>query len=202
MGYHRVLAFAAVLAAITAHQAAAQSPYEMGMPPGMYPPGMGMPGGPMMPGGMPGMGPASPGPGFGGPPAGPPPACQQLMADREGYMKNGAAIQAKKGKADPPEACKLFKAFLASEAKMLQTLEQHQQECGVPTDIVKHIRDEKAQVTKLTGQICDAAAQGPRNVGPSLSDALNSTPTLPEASSSGPNHGTYDTLTGGNALVR
>jgi hypothetical protein len=119
-------------------------------------------------------------PGFSASPPAPPAACQELIASRDDYQKNGAAIQAKKGKADPPEACKLFKTFLASETKMLQGLEQHQQECGVPTDIIKHLRDEKTNVTKLTGQICEVAANPQRPSGPSLNDELNSTPTLPK----------------------
>jgi hypothetical protein len=49
---------------------------------------------------------------------------------------------------------------------MLQSLDQHQQECGVPAGVIKHIRDEKAQVTKVTGQICEAAAQSPKGSWP------------------------------------
>ena len=45
------------------------------------------------------------------------------------------------------------------------------------------------------------AAQGPQNSGPSLSDALNSTPTLPDATGPKPKNSTFDTLTG-NPLVR
>ena len=116
--------------------------------------------------------------------------------------KNGGALSSPKAKGDPVEACKLFKAFIASETKMLQTMEQHKEECGVPADAIKGIRADYTKATQISKQVCEMAAQGPRNFGPSLSDALNSAPTLPEASSSAPNHGTYDSLTGGNALVR
>jgi hypothetical protein len=40
--------------------------------------------------------------------------------------------------------------------------------------------------------VCDAAARGP--VGPSLSDALGTSPPLPDAQKKG--SGTFDTLTG------
>src|SRR5262249_39201496 len=76
----------------------------------------GMPG---MPGsrGMGGPGMASP---FGAPPPqqGPPSACQQLLAMRDDTQKHGAALQAAgQKKAGAAEVCKLFKVFLASEAK-------------------------------------------------------------------------------------
>jgi hypothetical protein len=201
MGFYRVLALAAVLVAASAYPAAAQFGAMPGMP-GMY--GVpGMPGAPGSPG-MPGTVPGSPaGPGFGGPPAGPPPGCQQLLQVRDEYQKNGSAISsASKAKAEPAEACKLFKTFLASESKMIQSMEQHKEECGVPAEAIKNIRDGHAKASQVGKQVCEMAAQGPRAVGPSLSDALNSSPTLPETNSSAPNHGTYDTLTGGNALVR
>src|ERR1700681_568787 len=83
-------------------------------------------------GGMPGM-PGSPGMGGvggapAGPPAGPPPVCLQLMTMRDEYQKNGAALgaaQQRKEKIEAAEACKLFKVFLASEAKFIQGLTEN-----------------------------------------------------------------------------
>ena len=56
----------------------------------------------------------------------------------------------------------------------------------------------------VTKQVCDAAAQGPRPTGPSLSDALGTTPAVPSTitpSISKNGGGTFDTLSG-NALAR
>jgi hypothetical protein len=52
--------------------------------------------------------------------------------------------------------------------------------------------------------VCDAAANGgagARPAAPTLSDALGSTPTVPDATNTKTGKGTYDTLTG-NALSR
>ena len=91
-------------------------------------------------GGMPGM-PGSPGmsPGggmgsqFGAPPQpqqGPPPACEKLMGYRDETTKHGQALQAAgQKKAQPDEVCKLFKAFLTAEGKMLKGLEENSATC-------------------------------------------------------------------------
>src|SRR5215475_11265942 len=131
----------------------------------------GMPG---MPGGMPGPG------GFGGPPAAPPPACQQLLAIRDEVQKNGQAIQkANQRKAPLPEACKLFKAYIASEQKMIKGLEENGRTCGAPPEVVKQVKEGHARAQQIGKDVCDAAAQGPRPAGPSLSDALGAGPALP-----------------------
>jgi hypothetical protein len=154
-------------------------------------------------GGMPGM-PGAPGMGgFGGPPAGPPPACQQLMVLRDETQKNGAAIaaaQQRKVKADVVEACKLFKNFLASEAKFIHALTENVSLCGVPPQVIKSYQEGHGRASKLGQQICEAA-EHPQPAGPSLSDALNSTPVLPDADNTKTGRGTYDTLQG-NALAR
>ena len=148
--------------------------------------------------GMPGM-PGAAGPGFGGPPAGPPPACQQLLALRDETQKNANAIQkASEKKAGPDVACKLFKTFLASEAKMIQGIETNAQLCGVPPDMPKQMKAGHAKAQQIGNQVCEAAARGPA-AAPSLSDALGVTPTVPNAQ--GKPGGPFDTLTG-NALAR
>ena len=117
MTFCRVLSLAAVLGLASAHSALAQFG---GMP--------GMPGAPGMGGG------------FGGPPAGPPPACQQLMAMRDEAQKNGAAIGAanqRKVKPELTEVCKLFKTFIASEAKFIQGMTENVSLCGVPPQAIK-----------------------------------------------------------------
>jgi hypothetical protein len=198
MTTYRVLVLAAVLAVSFAGPAAAQfgGMPGMGDPTGM--PGMGMPGG--MPG-YPGM------PGYGAAPAqpqGPPPACTKLMSLRDETQKTGLAVQgAGKRKATPAEACKLFNALLTAEGKFIRGLEDGKAQCGVPDEVIKKTKAELDQITQIRKQVCEMAAQGPQNAGPSLSDALNSTPTLPETPATGgkPKTSTFDTLQG-NVLVR
>jgi hypothetical protein len=163
----------------------------------------GLPGGPGMPG-MPGPGgmPESPGmPGFGAPQAGPPPACQQIMSARDEVGKHGQALQAAdKTKPPPQEACKMLKAFVGAEAKFLKALEDNSSTCGVPAEVIKQVKSSHNKMTQVAKNVCDAAAQGPRPAGPTLSDALGTTPTVPDASSAR-GQGTFDTLTG-SKLVR
>jgi hypothetical protein len=150
-------------------------------------------------GGMPGM-PGSPGmsPGGFGAPQEPPPACQQLLANRDETAKHGQAIHAAGQKKVPPEElCKLFKTFLSSESKMLKGLEQNATTCGVPSEVLKQVKASHDKAAQVGKQVCDAAAQGPRPAGPSLSDALGTTPMVPDSSSATKKgQGTFDTLTG------
>lgn len=182
MRFGRVLPLAMVLAAAGMAQAYAQFG--------------GMPG---MPGSGPGGYGGSP---FGGAPAGPPPACQQLISLRDETQKNAAAIQAaNKRHASATEACKLFKAFLASEAKMMQGMEQNTTACGVPPQLIKQVREGHERASGVAKQVCDVAERGPAPTGPTLSDALGSTPTVPDANGAKPGHSTFDTITG-NALAK
>ena len=157
-------------------------------------------------GGMPGM-PGSPGMGgFGappaGPPAGPPPVCQHLMTLRDETQKNGAAIAAaSKRKAEPAEACKLFKVFIASEAKFIQGMSDNSAICGVPPQAIKQYQEGHGKASLIAKQVCDAA-EHPRSTGPSLSDALNSAPVIPDSGNTNNKRGgTFDTLQG-NPLTR
>lgn len=158
--------------------------------------------------GSPGMSPApgmSPGPGMPGMPGGafsapqqaPPPACQQLLGNRDEVSKHGQALQAAGQKKVPPEElCKLFKVFLSAEDKMLKGLEEHSATCGVPPEVLKQVRAGHSKASQMGKQICDVAAQGPRQPGPSLSDALGTTPLVPDASTTKKGLSTFDTLTG------
>ena len=177
MRFCRVLSLAAVLVAASAYSAQAQFGGMPGMP------------------GAPGMG------GFGAPPAAPPAACQQLITLRDETQKNGAAIAAaNKRHVDVVEACKLFKAFLSSESKFIQGITENMSTCGVPPQVIKNYHEEHGKAAQMGKQICDAA-EHPRPTGPSLSDALNSAPVLPDAANTKTGRGTYDTLQG-NALTR
>jgi hypothetical protein len=158
----------------------------------------GMPGMP----GSPGMG--SPGGGFGAAPQQPPAACQQLITLRDETQKNAQAIQAagqRQKKPSPDEACKLFKAYLGSEAKMIKALEQQATTCGVPPDMIKQVKAQHNQASQTGKQICEVAARGSQPTGPSFSDALGTTPLVPDNNDRTRGGGTFDTLTG-NALQR
>ena len=177
----RTVALVALLAAAPIHQAGAQF-------------------GGMMPGG-PGMGgPAGPGMGGFGAPTQPPPGCQQLLTMRDETQKAGQAIQqANERKANVQIACRLFRTFLATEAKFMRAMEEHSQQCGVPPQALKQVKDGHIKASEIGKQVCEAAAQGPRPAGPSLSDALGANFTVPDTKDK--RGGTFDTLTG-NALAR
>jgi hypothetical protein len=158
----------------------------------------GMPGSPGMPGG-PGMG-GSP---FGAQPQQPPPACQKLLTLRDEMQKHGQALQAAgQKKVGPDQLCKLFKAYLEVGGRMAKGLEEGATTCGVPPEVPKQIRAQQAKESQIAKQICDAAAQGPRQAAPTLGDALGTTPQLSD-SMTGPKRGpgTFDTLQG-SPLVR
>jgi hypothetical protein len=150
----------------------------------------GMPGG----GGMPG--------GFGGPPPQaqpqqPPPACQQLLSLRDETQKHGMAIQkANERKAPIQEACRLFRAYLSAELRFIKGIEENGRTCGVPPDVLKQVKDTHGKAAQIGKQVCEAAAQGARPVGPSLSDALGAGPSVPDSTGSTKRGGTFDTLSG------
>jgi hypothetical protein len=127
----------------------------------------------------------------------PPPACQQLLGYRDEVAKHGQALQAAgQKKAPPDELCKLFKAFVSAETKMIKGLQEHSATCGVPPEILKQVKEGHSKSSQMGKQICDVAAQGPRQPGPSLSDALGTTPMVPDASAVKKGSSTFDTLTG------
>ena len=119
-----------------------------------------------------------------------------MLGYRDETFKHGQALQAAgKKKAPPEELCKLFKAFTAAEAKFVKGLEYNSATCGVPADVIKQVKAGHSKAVQTAKNVCDAAAQGPRPAGPTLSDALGTTPTVPDASSSR-GQGTFDTLMG------
>jgi hypothetical protein len=152
-------------------------------------------------GGMPGM-PGSPpaAPGFGSAPAAPPPVCNELLAMRDQTQKHATAIStANDRKATAVEACGLFRAFLASETKMIKAVEENGSRCGIPPEVPKQMKLGHARAADIAKKVCDAAAGPPRPAAPSFSDVLG-TPAVPDKSTKrGP--GTFDTLNG-NPLTR
>src|SRR5262249_21980151 len=132
---------------------------------------------------------------FGAPQQGPPPACQQLIAYRDETQKHGKALSAAgQKKAPPEEICKLFKAFLASETKMIKGMEELSATCGVPPDVIKAVRENHGKASQMGKQVCDVAAM-PKQTGPTLSDALGSTPMVPDAATASKGQ-TFETLSG------
>jgi hypothetical protein len=166
------------------------------------PPPPGMTGAPAPMPGMPGMGGPSMGGGYAPPQQQqqPPAACQGLLTLRDEVQKAGVAIRkASERRATPVEACKLFKNLLAGQVKLIKGVEQNMTTCGVPPDVPQQMRAEQAQITKVAKNICDAAARGPQQAGPTLSDALGTSRSPDRSSATG--RGTLDTLTG-NPLAR
>jgi len=129
-------------------------------------------------GGMPGLpGSGPPSGGFGGPPLEPPPQCQELLTLRDALQKHGAAIGAANDKkADVKVACRLFRAYIATEAKMLQALETNGAACGVPAAINQQVRASHAKAQQIGKQVCDAASR-PAVPVPTLHDALGNSPS-------------------------
>jgi hypothetical protein len=98
-------------------------------------------------------------------------------------------------KAPPDELCKAFKAFLAAEGKMVKGLQENSATCGVPSEVLKQVKEGHGKATEVGKKVCDAAAQEPRPAAPSLADALGATPTVPDASvASKKGASTFDTL--------
>jgi hypothetical protein len=151
-------------------------------------------------GGMPGM-PGGPGAGgggggFGAPQSGPPPKCQALLTIRDDLQKHGAAIQAaNEKKADVKVACRLFRNYIATEAKMLKMLEADGAACGAGAQVIQQVRGSHVKAQQIGKQVCDAAARGPAPSGPTLSDALGTSPALPDTKEK-KGAGTFETMTG------
>src|SRR5262249_39870693 len=130
-------------------------------------------------------------------PQAPPPACQQLLGNRDEVAKHGQALQAAgQKKAPPDELCKLFKAFIAVETKMIKGLQEHSATCGVPPEVLKQVKEGHGKASEMSKKICDIARRAPPPAGPTRSDAPGTPPLLPAASTAKKGSSTFDTLTG------
>jgi hypothetical protein len=90
---------------------------------------------------------------------GPPPACQKLITYRDETTKHGQALQAAgRKKAPPEEVCKLFKAFLSAEGKMLKGLEENSATCGVPAEVITQVKTSHAKYSQMGKQVCEMTA--------------------------------------------
>ena len=67
-------------------------------------------------------------------------------------------------KADAEEACRLFNAFIAAEAKMIKYAEDNATWCGIPPQVIQQIKEGHAQGDRRSRrQVCQAAADRARD---------------------------------------
>jgi len=106
-----------------------------------------------------------PGDGFGVPPAGPSPGCQELITLRNEIQKHWWAIKrAHERSASVHEACPLFKSYLATETKLINSLVEHGHTCGAPPDVLRQLKENHAKSSQTGEEVCQAAAQHPRRI--------------------------------------
>lgn len=143
-----------------------------------------------------------------GPPTGggPPDACMKgFMPLREEAEKRGKMIKAASDRHAPPaEACKLLGNFSQSEVKMIKFIEANASKCGIPAQVADQMKAGHKNTEAMQKKVCDiaqqAATRGP--AGPSLSEVLGSSASVPEATPNVRKGGsTFDTLNG-NVLSR
>ncbi len=144
---------------------------------------------------------------------GPAPPSQAGAADEcmKGFMplrqeaeKRGKLIKAASDRhAAPAEACKLIGNFGKAEVNMIKYVETHSAKCGIPPQVSEQLKTGHKNTEKMEKQVCAAAEQvqqrGP--AGPSLSEVLGSSASLPEATPTKKGGSTFDTLNG-NVLTR
>jgi hypothetical protein len=136
--------------------------------------------------------------------AGPADDCMKgFLPLREEAEKRGKLIKAASDRhAAPDEACKLIGNFAQVELKMLKYVESHAASCGIPPQVAEQLKHGHKGTEAMQQKVCGVAQQmqkqGP--AGPSLSDVLGSSTTLPEVAAT-KKGGTFDTLSG-NALAR
>ncbi|WP_050426065.1 hypothetical protein [Bradyrhizobium tropiciagri] len=148
--------------------------------------------------------PPPPGAGGGG---GPGDACMKdFVPLREETEKRGKAIKAASDRhASPQEACKLIGNYSQAEVRMIKYVDTNAQKCGIPPQVSNQLKDGHKNTEALLKKVCNVAEQAaaqPRGpAGPSLSDVLGSSASLPEATPTKKGGSTFDTLNG-NVLTR
>ncbi len=125
-----------------------------------------------------------------------PPCVKDFLKLREDAQKKAGAIQAAgKRKATPKEACNLFTAFYAAEAKLIKYASANQASCGIPPQAVDTMKEQHTKTGTIRTNVCHIAAAGPaRPAGPNLSDALSA--PITDSNNIKTGRGTFDTLTG------
>ena len=120
-------------------------------------------------------------------------------AERRGKLIKAAGDR----KATPDEACKLIRNFGQAEVKMIKYVETNAAKCGIPPDVTTQLKTGHKNTEAMQSKVCGIAQQqqqrGP--AGPSLSEVLGSSASLPEVTANKKGGSTFDTLNG-NALTR
>ena len=126
----------------------------------------------------------------------PPPCVQAFFKLRDEASKRAGVIRvaSEKHNATPQQACAMFNAFSAAEAKMIKYVVDNATSCGIPQDVAVNLKKNHGKTLEIRTRVCAAAAAPPRPVGPTLSDALNAPITDSKNIKTG--RGTFDTLTG------
>jgi hypothetical protein len=141
------------------------------------------------------------------PQGGPPAECMKgFMPLREDAEKKGKLIKAASERHAPPdEACKLISAYSQAEVKMIKYVESHAASCGIPAQIADQLKGGHKGTEALEKKVCavaqEAQQRGSAPAGPSLSEVLGSSASLPEANKTKKGGSTFDTLNG-NVLAR
>ena len=125
---------------------------------------------------------------------------------REEAEKRGKLIKAASDRhASPDEACKLIGNFGQSEIKMIKYVESHAAKCGIPQQIADQLKNGHKNTESMQKKVCAVAQQQQQQLkgpaGPSLSEVLGSSASLPEATATKKGGSTFDTLNG-NVLAR
>jgi hypothetical protein len=123
---------------------------------------------------------------------------------REEAEKRGKLIKAASDRHAPPdEACKLIASFGKAESNMIKYVDTHATKCGIPPQISEQLKAGHKNTEIMQKKVCQVAEQqqqrGP--AGPSLSEVLGSSASVPEATVTKKGGSTFDTLNG-NVLTR
>src|SRR5260370_18265814 len=79
---------------------------------------------------------------------------QQLLGNRNEVAKQGQALLAAgQKKAPPEEICKLFKAFLTTETKMLKGLEEHRATCSVQPETIRQVNTGHSKTAHISSPV-------------------------------------------------
>jgi hypothetical protein len=119
------------------------------------------------------------------------------MPLRNDAQTKGMAIKAAVDKkAERSEICKIFRTFVAAEAKVVKFVQTNGSRCSIPADAVKTMKNNHSKSVSMSNRVCNAAAPAAAPRPPSLSDALG-TSRIPDSSNIKTGKGgTFDTLSG------
>jgi hypothetical protein len=123
---------------------------------------------------------------------------------RDEAERRGKLIKAASDRHAPPdEACKLIASFGQAESKMIQYVQAHAAQCGIPPQIGDQLKAGHKNTEALKTKVCSVAQQVQQRgaAGPSLSEVLGTSSSAPEATASRKGGSTFDTMNG-NVLAR